>query len=165
MGQRERLGMPLVGAGPNVGQDYAELNSTAGFILNLIGGMSYNGDASNSKCYSAAESTVISTDTLTDIAKKAYMPAYWAELQISGQDLLALTAGLFIDCSLDKLFNVVSHLASSEGLSTVGGRVGGALPFEIKKCTEVYKNPESYSAKEKGNAYGKCVSIVLNYTI
>jgi len=165
MGQRERLGMPLVGAGPNVGQDYAELNSTSGFILNLLGGMSYNGDATNSKCYSAAESTIISVDTFSDILKKAYITAYWAEIQISTQDLISLTAGVFIDCSVDKLFNTVTNLASSEGLSTVGGRVTGALPFEIKKCTEVYKHPDAFSAKERGNAYGKCASIVLNYTI
>lgn len=162
---RARLGMPLVGAGPNVEQSYAELNSTSGFILNLLTGMAYNGDATNSNCYAAAESMIIATDTASDIFAKIYISAYWAEAQIQVQDSIAILSGVYIDCSLDKIFNTVSHLASSEGIAEVTGRVTGALPFQGRKCISVYQNPENYTTKERGNSYGQCVSIILNYTI
>ena len=67
--------MPLVGAGPRkhiagdsdsgprVGQDYSALNSTSGFILNLLTGMTYGDSGSDSKCYNAAEDFIISSDT------------------------------------------------------------------------------------------------------
>lgn len=165
MAQRERLGMAMVGQGPNVEQSYAELNSTSGFVLNLLTGMAYNGDATNSNCYSAAESFVISLDTSTDIFKKMYKPAYLAEAQIQAQDLLAITSALYIDCSLDKVYTTLKSIASSEGISTASARVTGALPFEIKDCIDVYKFPTFFSTKERGSKYGKCVSILLNYTI
>ena len=165
MAQRERLGLPLVGAGPNVEQSYSELNSTSGFILNMLTGMAYNGDATNSSCYSASESLIIALDTSSDIFKKIYIAAYWAEAQVQIQDSVAILAGVYVDCSIDKIFTTLLHLASSEGIAEVTGRVTGALPFQIRKCQSVYNNPEDYSTKERGNAYGQCVSIVLNYTI
>ena len=138
MAQRERLGLAMVGQGPNVEQSYAELNSKSGFMLNLLTGMAYNGDATNSRCYGAAESFIISLDTSTDIFKKLYKPAYWAEAQIQGQDLLAITSGLYIDCSLDKVFTTLKYIATSEGISTASGRLTGAFPFEIKDCKQAY---------------------------
>ena len=177
LGQRKRLGMPLVGAGPRrhiagdsdsgprVGQDYAALNSTSGFILNLLTGMTYGDNGGDSKCYNAAESFIISTDTSSDIIKKLYITAYWAEAQVTLQDFIAISSGLFVDCQLTQLFNTVSHLASSEGVSQVGGRVAGALPFEMSRCIETYNDPDSFNTQEKGYRYGKCLSIILNYTI
>ena len=178
MATRNRLGMPLVGAGPRshiagtgndsgprVGQDYAALNSTSGFILNLLTGMTYGDNGADSKCYNAAESFIISTDTSSDIIKKLYITAYWAEAQVNLQDFIAISSGLFVDCQLTQLFNTVSHLASSEGVSQVMGRVTGAIPFEMKRCIEVYNDPKSFSTQEKGYRYGKCTSIILNYTI
>ena len=100
MAQRARLGLPVVGQGPNVEQQYDQLNSTSGLILNVLTGMAYNGDATNSKCYSAAESAIISLDTSTDVFKKLYIPAYLAEAQIQIQDLIAILAAVNIDCSV-----------------------------------------------------------------
>jgi len=96
--------------------------------------MTYNGDATDSNCYSAAESMIVSIDSGSDILKKLWITAYWAEAQIQLQDFIAISSGLYIDCSGDKLFNTLSTIASSEGMSTAGGRVAGALPFEIGTC-------------------------------
>lgn len=155
----------MVGAGPNVQQNYAELNSTSGFILNVLTGMAYNGDATNSRCYRAAEDMIISLDTGNDVIKKLYIPAYWAEFQVQVQDLVAITAATYVDCSIDKVFLTVSQLASSEGVSTVSARVAGALPFEISRCQAAYKFPHLFTTAERGFRYGKCLSIILNYTI
>jgi len=164
MAQRERLGLARVGSGPTVGQDYAELNSWSGFVLNLLSGMTYTKGA-QSKCYDAAESFIISADTGTDVLKKMYIPAYWAELQVQGQDFIAISSGLYVDCNIDKMFNTITHLVSTEGVSELSGRVGGAWLFEISQCREAYSDPESFTTKERGYRYGKCVSILLNYTI
>ena len=165
MAQRARLGLPLVGAGPNVQQNYAQLNSASGFVLNLLTGMAYNGDATNSKCYNAAEDMIISLDTSTDVFKKLWIPAYLAEAQVQIQDLVAILAATYIDCSIDKIFLTLASLASSEGIASASGRVTGALPFEIGKCQQAYQKPKAFSTPEKGVIYGKCLSIILNYTI
>ena len=127
--------------------------------------MAYNGDATNSKCYNAAEDMIISLDTSTDVFKKLWIPAYLAEAQIQIQDLTAILAATYIDCSIDKIFLTLASLASSEGVASASGRVTGALPFEIRKCQSAYQNPKWYSTSEKGIIYGNCLSIVLNYTI
>lgn len=98
MAQRARLGLPVVGQGPNVEQQYEALNSTSGLILNILNGMAYN--TANSKCYGAAETLIISLDTSTDVFKKIYIPAYIAEAQVQVQDLIAILAAVNIDCSL-----------------------------------------------------------------
>ena len=121
MAQRARLGLSQVGmgaeaAGPQVRQNYAELNSAAGFTLNLLSGMSY-GEGSNSQCYDSMESFIISLDTGTDVLKKMYIPAFWAEAQIQSQDFLSILASTYIQCNFDKLFNTATALFTSEGLS------------------------------------------------
>ena len=167
MAQRDRLGLAKVGAGtgPNVGQDFEALNSFAGFVLNFFRGLSYGQDTSNSRCYRAVEDLIISVDTTTDILRKIYIPAYVPELQVLIQDSVSVGAAFYIDCNLDQLFLTVSHLISTEGVSELTGRVAGALPFEISRCMAIYSNPEEYTTQEKGVAYGKCASIVLNYNI
>lgn len=59
----------------------------------------------------------------------------------------------------------MSHIASSEGLVELQGRVAGAYMFEIKKAQTVYMNKDQYSKKERGQAYGAALSTVLNYYI
>lgn len=100
--------------------------------------MAYNGDATNSKCYLAAEDMIISLDTSTDVFKKLWIPAYLAEAQIQIQDLVAILAATYIDCSIDKVFLTLATLASSEGVASASGRVAGALPFEVRACQEAY---------------------------
>ena len=163
MAQRQRLGMAAVGTGPVVGQDYSTLNSRAGMTLNIAQGLAYN--PNNNSCYNALESFIISLDTSSDIMKKMYIPAFWAEAQVQSQDLFAITSMLYVDCALSKMFTTVSHLFSSEGVSELSGRMLGAYPFEIRKCQECYNDPDSFDTAERGFRYGKCLSVVLNYTI
>ena len=165
MDRRERLGMARVGfASPNVGQEYSELNNFSGFVLNVLQGMSYT-KGGNSKCYDASEDIVIGFDTFGDVLRKIYIPAYQPEFQVQVQDITAMSAAWYVDCSLDKFFLNLTHLASEEGLSEISSRVVGAYFFEIAAAQKVWNNPEDYSAKERGETYGTALSIILNYTI
>ena len=56
-------------------------------------------------------------------------------------------------------------MATSEGVSELTGRVAGAAFFEFSKCFDAYSNPDAYTQKERSNAYGKCTSVLLNFTI
>lgn len=138
MDQRERLGMARVGmATPEVGQEYAALNSVSGFMLNVLQGMSYQ-QGGNSKCYNASEDVIIALDTTSDLVKKFYIPAIWAEMMVQAQDITALTAAFYVDCSINKFFNQVSHLFTEEGTTEVSGRVAGAYFFEISHAQKVW---------------------------
>ena len=158
---RDKLGMTKFGDSPTVGQDFASLNTFSGFVLNIVAGMSY--DANSSSCYDRVEDIVILTDTLSDIVRKLYKPAYLSEFQVVTQDYIAQFSAVYLDCKIDKVIYTVSHITSSEGQSELTARVAGALPFEINTCIEVYQNPEKFSTQEKGQAYGACVSKILNW--
>ena len=163
MARRERLGLAKVGmATPVVDQEYAELNSVSGFLLNVLQGMSYN-QGGNSKCYNASEDIIIAMDTSTDLLKKVYIPAIWAEIMVQVQDITALTAAFYVDCSLNKFFNQISHLFTEEGTTEVSGRIAGAYFFEISAAQKAWQEPENYTAKEKGQIYGRAFSVVANY--
>ena len=166
MDRRQRMGLPLVGAaaGPKVGQSYENLSSFSGNFLNLLTGMQYNSGATDSRCFDSAESIIIGFNTFSDIAAKLYIPAYWAELQVQFQDTSALSSAVFVDCNLDKMFTTLTHLATSEGLSELSGRVVGAAFFELSKCANARGNPE-LTGSEKSKIYGKCASVLLNFTI
>lgn len=155
--------MAAVGTGPVVGQDYAQLNSSAGMILNVAQGLAYN--PQNNTCYGALESFIIASDTSSDIMKKLYIPAFWAEAQVQTQDLMAISSMLYVDCKMSKAFTTISHIFSTEGVSELSGRVVGAYPFEIRDCQEKWNNSDNFSTAERGFSYGKCLSIFLNYTI
>ena len=83
MDRRARLGLARVGYAnsPEVGQAYDQLNSASGMFLNFLKGMSYS-KGSDSKCFSAAESFIVAMDTTSDILRKIYITAYWAEFQV-----------------------------------------------------------------------------------
>jgi len=55
-------------------------------------------------CYAASEDVIIGYSTLNDVIKKAYIPAFLPEIQVQMQDIVALTAALYVDCSIDKFF-------------------------------------------------------------
>ena len=165
MERRDRYGMAKVGvATPNVGQEFDELNSVSGFMLNVLKGMSYT-KSEDSKCYNAFEDLVIGVDTTQDLLKKIYIPAYLAQTQVQTQDLIAMGAAFYVDCSLDKFFNNLTHLATEEGVSEISGRVAGAYLFEISAAQKVWNNPSDYSTQEKGKTYGRALAVILNYTI
>ena len=138
MDRRERMGLAKVGmATPEVGQDYAALNSLSGFTLNVLQGMSYQ-QGGNSKCYDASESVIVALDTTSDLVKKVYIPAIWAEMMVQAQDITALFAAFYVDCSVNKFFNQISHLFTEEGTTEVSGRVAGAYFFEIAHAQKVW---------------------------
>lgn len=166
MGQRKRLGLAKVGvaAGPTVEQQYDALATLSGWILGFATGLTYNQDGEGI-CYSAIESFIISLDTSTDILKKIYIPAYLPEAQVAIQDFTAISAALYVDCALDKLFNMLIHLASQEGITEISGRLAGDYLFGIQQFLDVRAEPENYSTQERGRIYGKTVSTALNYYI
>ena len=151
MARRERLGLPRVGqvayGGPNVQQDFRSLNSFSGMFLNLIDGFQYNSGTQEGKCYGAMESLVIALDTSSDLLKKVYIPAYLAEIQVNVQDTSIILAASYVDCDLDKLFNAVSHLVSTEGVTELVSRLAAAYFFEISDCIEKWQSePGQFSA-------------------
>ena len=164
MARRARLGLPQVGyASPLVGQDYTALNSLSGLYLNILTGMSYSGTG-DSKCFDATESVIIALDTASDLFKKFFIPAIWSEMMIQAQDMTALSAALYVDCSADKFFNQLIHLSSEEGISEVTGRVAGSYFFEISAAQKAW-NDKDMSSRDKGIAYGRAISVITNYTI
>ena len=135
MQQRHRLGLskqPYTGSRYTQETDFASLQSDSGFVLSVLKGMSYGG-GSNTVCYDAAESFVIAYDTGLDVWKKAYYPWFWAECQVSVQDFTAISSAVYVDCDVNKFFNSVQHLFSTEGLTEATGRIGGAFFFEIQE--------------------------------
>ena len=165
MAQRERLGLPRLGTGdPVVGQNYDKLNSFGGGVLRVLKGMVYNKN-SDSKCFDAFQDFIISFDTGTDVLRKIYLPAYWSEGQVHLQDFIAISSGVYVDCNVDKAFNTITHLISTEGVSELGGRLAGAAAFELKDCIQAMKKNSGLSKDEKGYRYGRCISVILNYTI
>jgi len=170
MERRDRLGMPKIKlghqvGGPVVGQNYKNLASFSGWILSLVGGLQYNQNGGTSSCYDAFESAVIGLDTTTDIFAKLYIPAFWSEGQVQMQDLVSVTSAVFVDCNIDKMFGTMSHLATVEGLSELGGRSLGAWPYEISTAIDTFSNSDNYTYQESGYNYGRLISIVLNFTI
>lgn len=139
------------------------MNGFGGGVLRVLKGLTYNAN-SESKCYNATEDFIISFDTGSDVFRKIYIPAYWAEAQIFFQDFFAITSGVFVDCNVDKAFNTITHLISTEGVSELGGRLAGSAMFELSDCIGAW-NDDSMSKEDKGYKYGKCLSVILNYTI
>jgi hypothetical protein len=62
------------------------------------------------------------------------------------------------------MFNTVTQLITTEGLSLLGSRVAGSYFFEISAAMDAWNNP-SLSRVDKGYAYGRALSVILNYTI
>jgi hypothetical protein len=58
----------------------------------------------------------------------------------------------------------MTSLISSEGLSTLGARAGGAYPFEYKQWKKTNADPTA-SSFDKGNASGKLFKAIFNYSI
>lgn len=86
-------------------------------------------------------------------------------MQVQFQDSTVLAAVLTVDCSLDKLFNTISHAATEEGVVELQGRLAGAYLFEISAAQKVWNNKSSYSTQEQGQTYGRALSAILNFYI
>merc|ERR1712166_836670 len=113
---------------------YDSLNGITGRILGVASGLQYSTSGrSNSACFTAIESLMISTDNASSMLTKLWAPWYWSEAQLTLQDTIALNAGFYTECDVNKFFNNMSHLATAEGLSEMGARGSGAFFFQYKQ--------------------------------
>lgn len=86
---REKLGLPRVGSGPNVRQNYEDLN---GFFAGGIGcaeGLMYQPGTVNA-CFNAIESTFLSWDSFGTVLSRIYLPWYWSDVQVVIMDTITL---------------------------------------------------------------------------
>lgn len=127
--QRERLGMPRVGSGADILKSYENLNGFIGQLLGVAQGLQYNPNNSSSACFTAVESMLIASDNGLGVLTKLWAPWYWSEAQLTLQDTIALNAGFYTECDVNKFFNTMTHLVSAEGVSEMGARASGAYMF------------------------------------
>ena len=89
--------------------------------------MAYNGDATNSKCYNAVETMIINIDTTTDIGKKLYIPAYWAEFQVIAQDFIAVSAAT----------SLLGAVGAVSAVGAVGASVGSTVGLDVAQYATI----------------------------
>jgi hypothetical protein len=144
---RERLGLPKVSQGGGDGaSEYESLNGISGRLLGLAQGLQYStSGGANSACFTAIESLLISVDNASSMATKLWAPWYWSEAQLTMQDTIALNAGFYTECDVNKFFNSMSHLATAEGLSEMGARASGAFFFQYKQYKKDVAVPSASS--------------------
>ena len=128
--QRTRLGLPLVGAGTDILKSYENLNGFIGQLLGIAQGLQYNPNETSSACFSAVEGMLIASDNGLSILTKVYMPWYLSEAQLIMQDSIALNAGFYVSCDVNKFLGNMTQLVSAEGISEMIARAGGAFYFE-----------------------------------
>lgn len=162
--QRERLGLPLVGAGTDVLKSYENLNGFIGSLLGIAQGLQYNPNAVSSACFSAVEGALIASDNGLSVLTKIYMPWYLSEAQLLLQDTIALQASFYTECEVNKFFNTMTHLVSAEGVSEMGARASGAFLFEYNTFKEERANPAA-SSFQKGTAFGRLFATIADYHI
>jgi hypothetical protein len=102
--QRTRLGLPLVGAGTDERQSYENLNGFFGRFLGFAQGLQYNPNDPSGECFGAIENLLIASDNGLSILTKIWMPWYLSEAQLILQDTIALQAGFYSRCDVDKFF-------------------------------------------------------------
>jgi len=81
------------------------------------------------------------------------------------QDLVATSSAVFVDCNVDKMFNTLTHMFTTEGVTELSGRLGGAAFFELSDCLDVWNDGDNFSTADASKIYGKCFSVLLNFTI
>ena len=118
---------PVTNSGNNV--DTTQMGA-AGWALGFSYGLQNNPQAPG-KCYSALQVMITDLSALSSILSTIYLPSNWANLALDARDLTAMTAAIYAHCDVQKLFNTLTSLVSTEGLSTLASRVGGGLIFEL----------------------------------
>jgi len=73
-------------------------------------------------------------------------------------------SGLYTNCDVNKFFDAMTTLFSSEGISSLAARGMGAYLFSYNNFKSVKANPES-SAFAIGVAFGQLFGAVTNYHI
>lgn len=154
----------MIGAGDSE-NSYENLDTLVGRILGTFQGLQYStSGGGNSACFTAIESFILALDNGFSVYTKLYLPFYWSDAQLVTQDSIALYAGAYTECDVNKFFNSMSHLASSEGISEMGARGSGAYMFQFKDYKKVMADPSS-TRFQKGVAWGSLFSTIADYTI
>jgi len=164
--QRERLGLAPLGARPDeeMRKSYEDMTGFSAFVLGVAQGLMYNPAAGSNACFGAIESGLVASSNLFFILSKMYMPWYVPEAQLNLQDNIALMSGFYTECDVNKFFDSMTTLISSEGLSTMGARAGGSYMFEYKNFNELKSDPTA-STFVKAEAMGKLFGTITNYHI
>jgi hypothetical protein len=164
--QRERLGLPKMGAGSNhdLQSTYTEMGGLTGLMLGVASGVQYNSAAGTSDCFTTVEGFSVALNSVGHIISHIYMPWYAPEAMQLFQDSTALTAGFYTTCQMDKLINNLTGLVSVEGLSTLSARGGTSLLTLGPKFLSSMKEPNS-SSFMVGQSFGKLFSAISGYSI
>lgn len=166
--QRERLGMTRIGADPKLGQStadaYRSMTGLSAFVVGVAQGLSYNPNAGSGTCFNAVSSSVLSASNLTYVLRHIYLPFYLPELQLVLQDNIALMAGFYTDCDVNKFFDSMTTLISAEGSSSLMARAGGSYMFDFQEFKKTWAD-ESASTFDRGASFGKLFGAVTNYHI
>lgn len=163
--QRVRLGLPLVAqGGEDAESSYNNLNGAIGRILGVFQGMQYsNAGGGQSACFTAIEGFLIAQDNFVSILSKMWAPWYWSEAQMVIQDSIALNAGFYTECDVNKFLNNASYLATSEGFSELTARGSGAYMFQYKEYKKIKAGQGSSFVK--GKSFGNLFATLMDYHI
>ena len=161
--------MPRVGAGPNVGAGYENLNGFFASVMGMASGLMYHPGTVNS-CFSAIEGTLLSFDTFSNVIIHLYMPWYWPELQVVIMDTVTMSSDFYSSCDVDKLMTTCTKIVTVEGISELASRAVGAIFFEYKDLIKAFKKDKEtkkfiLSSYEIGYYVGRAVSVTLAWTI
>lgn len=164
--QRVRLGMAPIAAGrqQEIRKSYEDMTGFSAAILGMAQGLMYNAASGPNKCFTAVEGTTIAGSNLFYVLTKSYMPWYLPEAQLVIQDNIALIGGFYTDCDVNKFFDSMTTLFSSEGISAATARGSAAYLTTYGNYKKVMNDPYS-STFVKGEAFGKIFGSVTNYHI
>ena len=161
---REKLGLPMVGAGPNVKKNYENLNSAVAVVLGAAHGLMYHPGTVNS-CFSSIEGMLISFDTFTVVLMHIYLPWYWSDFQVILMDTITLGSGLYSTCDIDKFLTTTTKFITVEGLAELGSRALGAIFFEYADVIAAFQPELGLSSYEKGIYIGRATAVTFAWTI
>ena len=161
---REKLGLPIVGAGPNVQESYRNLNSGVAVVMGTAAGLMYHYKESN-PCFAAIEGTLISFDTFTIVIAHLYLPWYWADFQVVLMDTTTLMSSLYSKCEIDKFLTTSTKFITIEGLSELGSRALGAIFFEYADLIAAFHPELGLTPFEKGIYVGRAIAVTFAWTI
>lgn len=164
--QRERLGLPIMGAGSNrdLADEYTSMGGLTGLLLGMANGIQYNAASGVSDCFTTVEGLTNSLNSAGHVISHIYLPWYAPEGIQLFQDSTALMAGFYTNCKIDKLITSLNGLASVEGMSTLASRGGTSLLTLGPQFMNTWKSPDA-SSFEVGRSFGKLFSAVTNFTI
>lgn len=107
---------------------------------------------------------MIAVDNSFSVFTKIYMPWYLPEAQYTLQDVTALNGSFYLDCDVNKFFNIMTALISLEGISELGSRSLITYFFEYKTFKNTLSDPQSTSFAV-GTAFGALLGNVVDYHI